>query len=131
MRIEEAIRMDIKIGAIEYEFAKIIWANEPIASGALAKICDKELNWRRTTTYSILKKLCRKGLFQNVNGIVTSLVLPEQFRAEKSRCFVEENFGGSLPAFVAAFSSGETLSQEDVEELEKIIEAYRKKNLLP
>ena len=118
--------MDVKIGAVEYEFTKIIWANEPIASGELAKICDKELNWRRTTTYSILKKLCSKGLFQNVNGIVTSLVSPEQFRAEKSRAFVEENFGGSLPAFVTAFSSGEGLSREDVKELEKIIDNYRK-----
>ena len=114
--------MDIKIGAIEYEFAKIIWANEPIASGALAKICDKELNWRRTTTYSILKKLCSKGLFQNVNGIVTSLVLPEQFRAEKSRCFVEENFGGSLPAFVAAFTSQKKLSEKEIREIRELID---------
>lgn len=110
------------LGEVEMKFAGFIWENEPISSGELAKISEKELDWKRSTTYTILKRLCEKGIFQNVKGIVTSLVSFQEFQAKQSEKFVEEKFEGSLPSFVAAFCSRKKLSREEIEELKKIIE---------
>lgn len=113
---------EYRLGEIEMKFAELIWNNEPISSGELAALCLKELNWKRTTTYTVLKRLCDKGIFKNEKGTVTSLVSKQLFQAKQSEEFVEGTFGGSLPGFVAAFMSQKKLSEEEIEELKRIIE---------
>ena len=95
---------DCQLGAVESKFADIIWENEPIASPELAKKSEAVLRWKKSTTYTVLKRLCDKGIFQNNKGVVTSLVSKEEFYSLQSEKFVEENFSGSLPAFLAAFT---------------------------
>ncbi len=113
---------EYRLGEIEMKFAEIIWSNEPITSGELAKLSLEELSWKRTTTYTVLKRLCDKGIFQNEKGVVTSVVSKQNFQAKQSGEFVEEAFDGSLPDFVAAFVSQRKLSKKEIEELKKIIE---------
>lgn len=114
--------IEYRLGEVEMKFADIIWSNEPLSSGELAKLCEKELNWKKSTTYTILKRVCERGLFQNEGGVVTSLVSKQEFLSKQSTQFVEETFGGSLPGFVAAFTAGRKLSEEEIAELQKIIE---------
>lgn len=118
--------MDIELGAVQERFADIVWANEPIASGDLVRVCERELNWKKPTTYTVLRKLCEKGLLQNENGIVTSRISRDEFYSSKSEQIVEESFRGSLPAFIAAFISRKDLSAEEVNEIQKMIDAYKK-----
>ena len=106
-------------------FATLIWENEPIASGELAKLSEKELNWKKSTTYTILKRLCERELFQNVGGIVTSLVSKQLFLAKQSEQFIEDNFEGSLPGFITAFTSGRKLTRKEIVELQRIIDESR------
>ena len=113
---------EYKLGEIEMKFAELIWNYEPISSGELAALCLKELNWKRTTTYTVLKRLCDKGIFKNEKGVVSSLVSKQLFQAKQSEEFVKGTFGGSLPNFVAAFVSQKKLSREDIDELKRIIE---------
>ena len=101
----------MEMGEVQMQFAERIWEKEPIASGELVKLCADEFGWKKSTTYTVLKKLCEKGLFQNDNGTVTSLISKEEFYTRKSEQFVEETFGGSLPAFLAAFTSRQKLSK--------------------
>ncbi|KAI4451852.1 hypothetical protein C823_006412 [Eubacterium plexicaudatum ASF492] len=110
------------LGEVEMRFASLIWDSEPIASGELAKISEKELGWKKSTTYTILKRLCTKEIFQNKKGIVTSRISFQEFQAKQSEKFVEEKFKGSLPGFVAAFCSRKKLSKGDIDKLRKIIE---------
>ena len=112
----------MKLGIVEAQFAELIWANEPIASGELVKLCEKELNWKKSTTYTVLKKLCDRGIFQNKAGVVTSLLTRDEFNAVQSEQFVEDTFEGSLPAFLAAFTSRKPLSKEEAEEIRRLIE---------
>lgn len=114
--------IEYRLGEIEMKFAEIIWGNEPLSSGELAKRCEIELNWKKSTTYTILKRVCERGLFQNEGGVVTSVVSKQEFLSKQSTRFVEETFGGSLPGFVAAFTAGRKLSEEEIAELQKIIE---------
>ena len=93
------------LGEVQAAFADIIWTNEPVGSGELVKICERELKWKKPTTYTVLRKLCEKGLFKNEDGVVTSVISREEFNASKSEKFIEETFDGSLPAFIAAFIS--------------------------
>jgi len=116
---------EYKLGEVEMKFAEIIWNNEPLSSGELAKFCQEELSWKKSTTYTILKRVCERSLFQNDGGVVTSLVSKQEFLSKQSTQFVEETFGGSLPGFVAAFTAGKKLSKEEVEQLQKIIEQSR------
>ena len=116
---------DTKLGAVETRFADLIWQNEPISSGELVKLCQKELSWKKSTTYTILRRLCERGIFQNVNGMVTSLILKDEFYAVQSEKFVEETFDGSLPKFLAAFSMRKKLSDEEIRELQKLIDEMR------
>ena len=116
---------DLKLGAVESRFAEIIWQNEPIASGALVKLCEKELSWKKPTTYTVLRKLCERGIFQNENGIVSSKIKKDEFYAMQSEQFVEETFEGSLPSFLAAFSKRKKLSKKDIAEIEKMIQSYK------
>ncbi len=114
----------IKLGVVETQFANIIWENEPLASGELVKKCESILGWKKSTTYTVLKKLCEKGLFQNEGGMVSSLVSKEEYNGALSRDFVEETFEGSLPAFIAAFSKGKKLSEREVAEIREMIDNF-------
>jgi len=116
---------DIKLGLIESRFADIIWQNEPLSSSQLAKLAQQELEWKKSTTYTILKRLCDRGIFQNQGGTVSSLISKEEFYALQSEKFVEETFDGSLPAFLAAFGSRKKLSEEEIDSLKDIIENMR------
>lgn len=115
---------DMKLGVVEMRFAEIIWENEPIQSRALSTICEQELNWKRPTTYTVLRKLCEKGLFQNKDGIVSSVISKQEYHAMQSERFVEETFNGSLPAFLNAFTTRKALSQEEIAQIRKMIDAY-------
>lgn len=116
---------DTRLGAIETRFADIIWQNEPLSSSELVKICEKELSWKKSTTYTVLRKLCSRGLFQNQDGQVTSLISKQEFHGMQSEQFVEETFNGSLPAFLAAFSSRKKLSEEEIKQLQALINRNR------
>ena len=107
-------------------FAEMIWDCEPISSGDLVKKGQLMFNWKKSTTYTVLKILCEKGLFRNTDGIVSSVVSREQYYANKSRKIVDENFQGSLPMFIAAFASGRKLSAAEIEEIQQMIDDYRK-----
>ena len=115
-----------ELGAIQERFADIIWEHEPIASGELAKICEKELNWKRPTTYTVLRKLCEKGLLQNRDGIVVSLVSRKDFYSAKSEQIIEDSYRGSLPAFIASFISRKGISAEEAEEIQRMIDSFKK-----
>ncbi|MCI8377267.1 MAG: BlaI/MecI/CopY family transcriptional regulator [Lachnospiraceae bacterium] len=117
--------VEFKLGEIEMRFADIIWKEEPLSSGELVKICGRELNWKKSTTYTVLRRVCDRKLFQNDGGVVTSLVTKEEFLAGQSEKFVEETFHGSLPKFLAAFTKRKKLSDKEIEELEKIIKENR------
>ena len=116
---------DSKLGVVENRFADLIWNNEPISSGELVKLCERELSWKKSTTYTILRRLCERGIFQNVNGTVTSLISKDELNAAQSEKFVEETFDGSLPKFLAAFSTRKKLSDEEIEALQKFIDEMR------
>ena len=116
---------EYKLGEVEMKFADIIWEKEPLSSGELAKLCEEKLGWKKSTTYTILKRVCERELFVNEGGVVTSLVSKQEFLSNKSEQFVEETFAGSLPGFVAAFTAGRKLSEKEVKELQEIIEKSR------
>ena len=117
--------IEYRLGEVEMKFASIIWDNEPLASGELAKLCEKELNWKKSTTYTILHRVCERGLFQNNNGTVTSVVSRMDFLSKQSEQFVENTFAGSLPGFLTAFTSRRRLNDKEIEELQKIIDENR------
>lgn len=112
---------EYRLGEIEMKFAEIIWRMEPVQSGELVKVAGKELGWKKSTTYTIIKRLCEKGIFTNENGTVTSNISLQEFQAKKSEQFVEETFAGSLPDFVAAFVSQKKLTEKEIKELTDII----------
>lgn len=115
---------EYRLGVVETRFAELIWANEPLTSGELVKLCAKELEWKKSTTYTVLKKLCDRGIFQNQDGLVTSVLSQKEFQSRQSRRFVEDTFSGSLPAFIAAFADGGNLTDRDISEIRKMIDAY-------
>ena len=115
---------DYGMGIVETRFAEIIWANEPISSTALTKLCEEQLNWKKSTTYTVLKRLCDKGIFINNGGEVTSLIKELDFYALQSERFVEENFKGSLPAFLVAFSARKNLSAKEIETLKQMVRDF-------
>ena len=117
-----------ELGEVQARFADIVWANAPIPSGELVKLCEKELNWKKPTTYTVLRKLCEKGLFENSDGFVKAKITREQFYSSMSEQFVEESFSGSLPAFIAAFTAKRPLSEAEADEIMKLIESYRKEH---
>ena len=117
---------ELKLGAVEARFADIIWEQEPLTSTELVKLAAQELNWKKSTTYTILKRLCERGLFRNQDGTVTSLLSREEFYAVQSERFVEETFDGSLPAFLAAFTARKKLSDEEISQLQKLIDRSRR-----
>ena len=116
---------ELRMGAIESRFADMIWENEPVPSPELVKLAERELNWKKSTTYTVLKRLCERGIFQNQGGVVTSLISRQDFYAVQSEKFVEETFSGSLPAFLAAFTTRKKLSEEEIAELQALINQSR------
>lgn len=116
---------EYRLGEIEMKFAEIIWRMEPVPSGILVKVAREELGWKKSTTYTIIKRLCEKGIFTNDNGIVTSKISLKEFQAKKTEQFVDETFAGSLPNFVAAFVSQKKLTDEEIQELTEIINGNR------
>lgn len=115
---------DYKMGAVESKFAQIIWENEPISSTELSKKSEELLKWKKSTTYTVLKRLCDKGIFQNNKGTVTSLISKAEFYSVQSEKFIEETFDGSLPAFLAAFTARKSLSAAEVAQLRKLVAEY-------
>lgn len=119
---------DYRMGVVEAKFADIIWQNEPLTTRQLVTLCESELNWKRTTTYTVLKRLCDRGIFHTENSVVSSLISKEDFYAIQSENFVEETFKGSLPAFLAAFSSRKSLTKDEVQEIQEMINKYEENN---
>lgn len=116
---------EFSLGAAESRFADIIWKNEPLTSTELSKLSEKEIGWKKTTSFTVLKRLCDKGLFQNIKGTVSSLISREDYYSMQSERFVEDNFDGSLPAFIAAFSKSKKLSPSEIEELRRLVDTYK------
>lgn len=116
---------DYKLGEVESVFADIIWNAEPLSSRRLTELAQDRLDWKRTTTYTVLKRLCERGLFELTEGTVTALVSRAEFYEKQSREYVESAFAGSLPAFVAAFSRSRKLSAGEIEALQKLIDESR------
>lgn len=115
---------EFKLGMVEARFADIVWENEPLTTKELVSLCEKELNWKRTTTYTVLKKLCERGIFKTENSVVTSMVSKNEFYAIQSEKFVDDTFAGSLPAFIAAFSSRKKPTAKELEEIKKMLDSF-------
>lgn len=113
---------DFKIGSAEAKFADLIWENEPVTSGQMAKLGAEQFDWKKTTSFTVLKRLCDRGIFKNESGTVTSLISREEFYAKNSEKYVEDAFGGSLPAFLTAFSSRKKLSDNEINEIKTLID---------
>lgn len=116
-----------KIYETEYRFCCIIWEHEPINSGELVKLATKELGWKKSTTYTIVKRLCERGILQSEGAVITTLYTKEQIQRQESREFLDKTFNGSLPAFLAAFADSKSLSVQDVAEIRKMIDNYEVK----
>ena len=113
-----------KLGEMEQKFAELIWKRAPITTGELVRLCEKEFSWKRTTTYTMLKRLCDRDIFANENGTVVILMSREEFRARQGEQFINENFDGSLPSFLTAFSRRKRFSDQEILELKKLIDTY-------
>ena len=116
---------DIQLGAVEGRFADIIWSCEPVSSSEIVKKAESELGWKKSTTFTVLRRLCDKGIFINEKGTVRSLISKEEFYSLQSEKFVEDTFGGSLPAFLAAFTKRKKLSEAEIEQLRKMVNDYK------
>jgi len=115
-----------KLGEVEAAFAALIWDNEPLPSSRLVELCADKLEWKKSTTYTVLRRLCQRGIFQNEGGMVTSLISREEFAARQSEEFVDQAFGGSLPKFLAAFTTRKKLGSEEIEQLQRLIDESRR-----
>lgn len=115
------------LGTIERKFAEIIWENEPIPSGELVKICEVALNWNKSTTYTVLRRLCQRGIFKNEKYVVTSVLSKKEFGAAEGRLVIDHNFDGSIVSFLAAYSEYNKLSDEDIAGIRKLLNACKKK----
>ena len=120
---------EIKLGMVETRFADIIWKNAPLTTKELTVLCEEELNWKRTTTYTVLKKLCDRGIFCTKEGVITVILSRNEFFAIQSEQFVRENFQGSLPAFLAAFTTRKTPTADELAQIRKMIELYGEENV--
>ena len=119
--------MEIQLGVIEARYADMIWENEPVTSSELVKMTAVEFNWKRTTAHNVLRRLIDKGLFQNENGLVTSVISREEYYSRQSKQYVEDTFSGSLPAFIAAFTQNSKLTSKEAEEIRKMIDRAEEK----
>ena len=116
---------ELHMGQGEKQFAEMIWEREPVSTVELVKLGEEHLDWKKTTCYTVLKRLCEKGIFQNDGGRVTSLISRQDFYAMQSRQFVDETFGGSLPAFLSAFTAKKNLTEEELTVLYQIIQKQK------
>ena len=114
-----------KLGEMEQKFADLIWEHEPVSSRTLTELCEKAFSWKRTTTYTMLKRLCERAIFQNERGTVTSLMSKSEFGAAQGEQFLTETFDGSLPRFLAAFTRRKKLSEKEIKEIQKLIDDHR------
>jgi len=112
---------EMKLGMVESRFADIIWQNEPLSTHKLVELCEEKLKWKRTTTYTVLKRLSERGMFQNNSGVVTSIVSRNDFYSMQSEKFIDETFNGSLPAFLTAFTARKSLTEEEIAHLKRIV----------
>ena len=115
-----------RLGAVELRFAELIWENAPISSTELVRLCADRLQWKKSTTYTVLKKLCERGLFVNDGGVVRVVKTREEYDSAQSAQFVDEAFSGSLPAFFAAFNAGKPLTAQEADEIQRMIDAFRR-----
>lgn len=115
---------DIRLGTVEAQFADIIWQNAPISTKDLVKYCEDKLNWKRTTTYTVLKKLCERGIFKTEQSVVSVLISKETFTAIQSERFVHETFNDSLPAFIAAFTSRKRPSEKELSQIRRLLDSF-------
>lgn len=113
-----------KLGAVEARFADLIWQHQPLSSAELVRLCQQELNWKKSTTYTVLKKLCQRGIFQNEGSRITAVLSREEFYALQSEKFVEETFAGSLPAFIAAFTARKGLTPAEAAQIRAMIDSF-------
>ena len=116
---------ELKLGTVEARFADLVWQNEPLTTKELVALCEQELSWKRTTTYTVLKKLCEKGIFKTENSRVSALISRRDFYAMQSEKFVEDTFDGSLPAFIAAFASRKKPTDAEIEEIQRMINSIK------
>ena len=114
-----------KVFESEYRFCLILWEHEPVSSTELVRLCAERLGWKKSTTYTMLRRLCQRGIFENSGGLVKAKMSREQFKALQSEKFIEETFDGSLPRFLAAFSSRKRLSEDEVRQLQELIDRSR------
>ena len=117
---------NLKLCESDYRFMSVVWDNEPVASGKLVELCSEKLGWKKSTTYTTLKKLCEKGYAQNENTVVTSLIPKESVQKSTSEYFVRSTFEGSLPAFIAAFTKHQKISEKEIDAVQQMIDRYRK-----
>lgn len=115
-----------KVFESEYRFCLILWENEPIKSSELVKLCKEQLGWKPTTTYTVLKRLSERGVLKNENTVVTSLVTKDQIQAAEIDELVEKKFEGSLPSFVAAFAKHQKITPNEIDELQRMIDRFRR-----
>jgi predicted transcriptional regulator len=116
---------EYRLGEIETQFADLIWDNEPLSSGELVKLAAQKLSWKKSTTYTILRRLCEKGIFQNQDSVVTSLISKEELQSAQSEKFVEDTFAGTLPQFLTAFARRKKLSKQEIDEIQRFIDENR------
>lgn len=114
-----------KIFESEYRFCEILWEKEPVSSSELAKLCNERLEWKKSTTYTVIKRLSERGVIKSENAVVTSLVSKEEIQEQECAEIIDKNFSGSLPSFVAAFARKKKLTKKEIEEIQKIIDTYR------
>lgn len=118
--------VEYKLGVMELKFADLMWDNVPISSGNLVKLCEQELGWKKSTTYTMLRRLCQRNIFKNQDGTVISVLSKQEFHGMQSEKFIEETFDGSLPQFLAAFTTRKKLTDQEIDELEELIRQNRR-----
>lgn len=116
---------NLKLCESDYRFMQVVWENEPVPSGQLVTLCSERLGWKKPTTYTVLRKMCAKGLVNNKDTIVTAIVPREKVQAYESRYLVERAFDGSLPKFMASFLGGSSISLQEAEELKRLIDQHK------
>ena len=119
---------ELRMAPVETQFAEIIWANEPLTSPELVRLAEESLGWKKSTTFTVLRRLCDRGIFQNQGGVVTSLLSRADYDTAQSRQFVEDSFSGSLPAFITAFTRRKKLTDDEISQLQKLIEQNRRES---
>lgn len=119
------MKKNLKIFDAEYRFASIVWENEPIQSRELAKLCEEKFGWKRPTTYTVLRKLCEKGILKNDHSIVSALVKKEEIQQYESNVIIEKTFGGSLPNFITAFLKDKKIKNEELNKIKEMLDNYK------